>query len=223
MCGMPININNQRICLQNGIMPDREYCKTQEAQVKQQKALCRDTVEITDFKGNKEAVIDRVNHTVMQSAALFSDMRAEILQEVREDKGEYGYAEVVNACGLSYARLYAEIEERHQTGEQFYNPDGTILTKEDEIGLLDKAFENEVAWQKSCTQVAAQREVFLGNLTKAPDKEIGELEECFYKAKEAYMSMYEESKQTGKPLTLQNTLFSNADIYELFDKVRNFG
>lgn len=219
---MSISISNQQVYLQNGFMPEREYCKAQQSKVKEQKALCRDTVEFNNVRENKEAVIDRVNHTVMQSSCLFSDTRAGILQEIREDKGKYGYAEVINACGLSYAKLYAEIEERHQSGEQFYNPDGTLLTKEDEIGLLDKAFENEVAWQMSCTKVAAQREVFLERLQEMPDKEMSELEESFYCTKNAYLSLHEENKQTEKTLNLQNYIFGNERIYQLFDGIRSF-
>lgn len=171
---------------------------------------------------NREAVLERINHTVMHSAALFSEMRAGILQEVREDKGQYGYAEVVNACGLSYAKLYAEIEERHQSGEHFFKPDGTPLTKEDEIAFLDEAFDNEWAWQKSCITVAAQRERFQGNLSAVPDKEMEKLEENFYQTKDAYMAWYEESKQTGKPLTLQKYIFGNTGLYELFDCLNSF-
>lgn len=219
---MSISISNQQVYLQNGFIPEREYCKAQQDKVKEQKALCRDTVEFTNVRENKEDVIDRVNHTVMQSSCLFSDTRAGILQEVREDKSKYGYAEVINACGLSYAKLYAEIEERHQSGEPFYNPDGTLLTKEDEIGLLDKSFVNEVAWQMSCTKVAAQREMFLGNLPELPDKEMDKLEENFYHIKEAYLSLYEANKQNGNPLTLQNYTFGNEEIFQLFDRVRSF-
>ena len=58
--------------------------------------------------------MDKIKHTVVQSAASLSGMRAGILKEVREEKGQYGYSDVVNACGLSYARLYSEIEQCHE-------------------------------------------------------------------------------------------------------------
>lgn len=95
--------------------------------------------------------MDKIKHTVVQSAASLSDMRAGILKEIREEKGQYGYSDVVNACGLSYARLYSEIEQRYEN-EQYYKVDGTPLTKEDEIEWLDIQFEQEVAWQKSCAE-----------------------------------------------------------------------
>lgn len=220
---MSISISNQQIYLHNGVMPEREQLRSQQNKAKGQKVLFRDMVEFTNIKENKESVIERVNHTVMQSASAFSDTRAGILGQVREDKGEYGYAEVVNACGLSYAKLYAEIEERHSCGEQFYNPDGTILTKEDEIVFLDKAFANEVAWQMSCTKVAVQRDIFSEHLQEMPYKEMSELEESFYKTKNAYMSLYEENKQAGKTMTLQNYIFGNERLYLFFDRVRNLG
>ena len=46
-------------------------------------------------------------------------MRAGILEVVREEKGQYGYSDVVNACGLSYAKMYAGIEQRHENGKYY--------------------------------------------------------------------------------------------------------
>ena len=46
--------------------------------------------------------MDKIKHTVVQSAASLSDMRAGILKEIREEKGQYGYSDVVNACGLCW-------------------------------------------------------------------------------------------------------------------------
>lgn len=74
----------------------------------------------------------------------------------------------------------------------------------------------------SCTKVAAQREMFLGNLPELPDKEMDKLEENFYHIKEAYLSLYEANKQNGNPLTLQNYTFGNEEIFQLFDRVRSF-
>lgn len=92
--------------------------------------------------------------------AASEDTRAEILKEIREEKGTYDYSDIVNACGLSYVKLYAGIEERYENGsEQYYKPDGTLLTKQDEIDWLDKEYENEIAWQKACAKGKAQRKV----------------------------------------------------------------
>lgn len=82
---MSISISNQQIYLHNGVMPEREQLRLQQNKAKGQKVLFRDTVEFTNIRENKESVIDRVNHTVMQSASAFSDTRAEILVQVRED------------------------------------------------------------------------------------------------------------------------------------------
>lgn len=164
--------------------------------------------------------MDKIKHTVVQSAASLSDMRAGILKEIREEKGQYGYSDVVNACGLSYARLYSEIEQRYEN-EQYYKVDGTPLTKEDEIEWLDIQFEQEVAWQKSCARIAARGQVFQGNIPEVPTKEIEELEDSFYQAKDAYIKLYQESKQTGKFLVLQNYMLGSSRMYEMLNKLGN--
>ena len=147
-------------------------------------------------------------------------MRAGILNGVREEKGQYGYSDVVNACGLSYARLYSEIEQRHEN-EQYYKADGTSLTKEEEIEWLDIQYEQEAVWQKSCARIAAQGQAFQGKIPEIPTKEIEELEDSLYQAKDAYMKLYRESRQTGKPLALQNYVFGNSRMYEMLNRLGN--
>ena len=164
--------------------------------------------------------MDKIKHTVVQSAASLSDMRAGILKEIREEKGQYGYSDVVNACGLSYARLYSEIEQCYEN-EQYYKVDGTPLTKEDEIEWLDIQFEQEVAWQKSCARITAQGQVIQGNIPEMPTEEMEELEDSFYQAKDAYMKLYRESRQVGKPLVLQNYIFGNGRMYEVLNRLGN--
>ena len=176
----------------------------------------RDTLEVSQFSKNRERLLDKIRHTVAQSAISFSNTRAGILKEVREEKGKYDYSDFVNACGLSYARLYSEIEQRHENEqEQYYKADGTLLTKEEEMEWLDMQYEQEVAWQKSCARIAAQRQVFLGHIPRMPAKEMEELEDSFYQAKDAYMKLYQENRQAGKPLTLQNYMFGNSQMYEM--------
>ena len=115
---------------------DREYLRSQESQNADRKVFHRDTLEISQLSENVEDIRERMKHTVLQSAALFSDTRAGILEKVREEKGQYSYSDVVNVVGLSYARLYSEMEERYENqNEQYYKIDGTPLTKEDEIEL----------------------------------------------------------------------------------------
>ena len=166
--------------------------------------------------------LDKIKHTVVHSVTSFSDMRAGILKEIREEKGQYDYTDVVNACGLSYARLYSEIEERYKNGnEQYYkSAGGTPWTKE-EIEWLDMQYEQEVAWQKSCARIAARGQVFQGNIPEVPTKEIEELEDSFYQAKDAYIKLYQESKQTGKFLVLQNYMFGSSRMYEMLNKLGN--
>lgn len=199
---------------------DREYLGKQESQNEDQKVFHKDTLEVSQLSKNREILMDKIKHTVVQSAASLSDMRAGILKEIREEKGQYGYSDVVNACGLSYARLYSEIEQRYEN-EQYYKVDGTPLTKEDEIEWLDIQFEQEVAWQKSCARIAARGQVFQGNIPEVPTKEIEELEDSFYQAKDAYIKLYQESKQTGKFLVLQNYMLGSSRMYEMLNKLGN--
>ena len=193
---MEIGASEYAMHLRNGMKADSVYLESQRCQNTNQKVLNRDTLEISHLANNREKIMEKIKHTAMQSATSFSDMRAGILKEVREKRGQYGYSDVVNACGLSYAKLYSEIEERHEN-ERYYHADGTLLTKEDEIEWLDMQYDQEVAWQKSCARIAAQGQAFQGNISEIPTKEIEELENIFYQAQDAYRKMYRESGQVG--------------------------
>ena len=217
---MSISISDYPVHLQGGLKLNRECLKSQESQNEDQKVFHRDSLEVSRISKNREILMDKIKHTVMQSATSFSDMRAGILKEVREEKGQYGYSDVVNACGLSYARLYSEIEQRHEN-EQYYQADGTLLTKEEEIEWLDMQYEQEVEWQKSCFRIAAQGQVIQGNIPEIPTKEIEELEDSFYQAKDTYMKLHRESRQTGKPLVLHNYMFGNSQMYEMLNRLGN--
>ena len=217
---MQIGISNYSVHLQDGLKPDRECLKSQENQKEDRKAFHRDSLEVSQLSKNREILMDKMKHTVMQSAASFSDMKAGILKEVREEKGQYGYCDVVNACGLSYARLYAEIEQRHER-EAYYKADGTSLTKEEEIEWLDIQYEQEVEWQKSCAGIAAQGQVIQGNIPEMPTKEMEELEDSFYQAKDAYRKLHRESGQAEKPLVLQNYMFGSGRMYEVLNRLSN--
>ena len=199
---------------------DREYLGKQESQNEDQKVFHKDTLEVSQLSKNREILMDKIKHTVVQSAASLSDMRAGILKEIREEKGQYGYSDVVNACGLSYARLYSEIEQRYEN-EQYYKVDGTPLTKEDEIEWLDMQFEQEVAWQKSCARITAQGQVIQGNTPEMPTEEMEELEDSFYQAKDAYMKLYRENRRAERPLVLQSYIFGNSQMYQILDRLGN--
>ena len=199
---------------------DREYLGKQESQNEDQKVFHKDTLEVSQLSKNREILMDKIKHTVVQSAASLSDMRAGILKEIREEKGQYGYSDVVNACGLSYARLYSEIEQRYEN-EQYYKVDGMTLTKEDEIEWLDMQFEQEVAWQKSCARITAQGQVIQGNIPEMPIEEMEELEDSFYQAKDAYMKLYRENRRAERPLVLQSYMFGNSQMYQILNRLGN--
>ena len=217
---MSISIFDYRVHLQDDLKLNREYLKFQGSQNEGQKVFDRDSLEVSQLSKNREILMDKIKHTVVQSAASFSDTRAEILKEIREEKGQYGYSDVVNACGLSYARLYAEIEQRHES-EEYYKADGTSLTKEEEIEWLDIQYEQEVEWQKSCARIAAQGQIVQRNIPEMPAKELEELEDSLYQAKDAYMKLHRESRQTGKPLVLQNYMFGSGRMYEVLNRLGN--
>ena len=199
---------------------DREYLGKQESQNEDQKVFHKDTLEVSQLSKNREILMDKIKHTVVQSAASLSDMRAGILKEIREEKGQYGYSDVVNACGLSYARLYFEIEQRYEN-EQYYKVDGTPLTKEDEIEWLDMQFEQEVAWQKFCARITAQGQVIQGNIPEMPTEEMEKLEDSFYQAKDAYMKLYRENRRAERPLVLQSYMFGNSQMYQILNRLGN--
>ena len=201
-------------------MANRECLKSQGSQSEYQKVFHRDSLEVSQLSKNREILMDKIKHTVVQSAASLSDMRAGILKEIREEKGQYGYSDVVNACGLSYARLYSEIEQRYEN-EQYYKVDGTPLTKEDEIEWLDIQFEQEVAWQKSCARITAQGQVIQGNIPEMPTEEMEELEDSFYQAKDAYMKLYRENRRAERPLVLQSYMFGNSQMYQILNRLGN--
>lgn len=217
---MSITFLSHPIHLPDFSMFDREYLGKQESQNEDQKVFHKDTLEVSQLSKNRENLMDKIKHTVVHSVTSFSDMRAGILKEIREEKGQYGYSDVVNACGLSYARLYSEIEQRYEN-EQYYKVDGTPLTKEDEIEWLDIQFEQEVAWQKSCARITAQGQVIQGNIPEMPTEEIEELEDSFYQVKDAYMKLYRENRRAERPLVLQSYMFGNSQMYQILNRLGN--
>lgn len=217
---MSITFLSHPIHLPDFSMFDREYLGKQESQNEDQKVFHKDTLEVSQLSKNRENLMDKIKHTVVHSVTSFSDMRAGILKEIREEKGQYGYSDVVNACGLSYARLYSEIEQRYEN-EQYYKVDGTPLTKEDEIEWLDIQFEQEVAWQKSCARITAQGQVIQGNIPEMPTEEMEELKDSFYQVKDAYMKLYRENRRAERPLVLQSYMFGNSQMYQILNRLGN--
>ncbi len=225
---MSIKISGYPLHLQNSIKMDRDYWKRQGSQQEDQKVFHSDSLEVSQSLKNREILMDRIQHMVEHSVTSFSNMRAGILKEIREEKGQYDYSDVVNACGLAYARLYSEIEERYKNGnEQYYkSADGTPWTKEEEIEWLNMQYEGEVAWQKACARIALQGQICWGHIPDMSAKEISgvteELEDSLYQAKDAYMKLYRENKHGGNKLTLQNYMFGNSWVYEILNRLGNF-
>ena len=60
-----------------------------------------------------------------------------------------------------------------------------------------------------------------GNIPETLTKEMEELEDVFYQARDAYMKLYNESKQAERPLALQNFTFGNSRMYEMLDRLGN--
>ena len=65
---------------------DREYLGKQESQNEDQKVFHKDTLEVSQLSKNRENLMDKIKHTVVHSVTSFSDMRAGILKEIREEK-----------------------------------------------------------------------------------------------------------------------------------------
>lgn len=220
---MSIKFSSYPLHLQDSAEIGRAYWKRQENQNGDQKVFHKDTLEVSQLS----TLRDRIEHTVVHPVTSFSDMRAGILKGIKEEKGQYDHSDVVNACGLSYARIYSEIEERYKNGnEQYYkSADGTSWTKEEEIEWLDMQYEQEVEWQKACARVAIQGQICRGHIPEMTAKEISgvieELDECLYQAKDAYMKQHRGNRQNGNPLAMLNFVFGNRHMYEILDSLEN--
>lgn len=210
--------------LQDGFWTDSAYLRQHKSQITEQSVFHREKLEPSGLSQTRAEISGRISHLVIHTVSEFSDMRAEVLKKVREEKGEYDYSDVVNACGLSYARFYAGIEERYQNGNEKYykTAGGEQLTKEEELDWLNMQYEQEVKWQQACARTAAQGQVFIGNLSKIPETEIEELEDAFYQARDTYVNLFQENKQAGKTLALQNLMFGSYQMYETLNQFKKF-
>ena len=144
-------------------------------------------------KKNKTEIENRLEHTVCRNVTKLSDTMADILRGIKEEKGDYEYKDIVNAAGLAYAKLYAEIEKRYEDSTvRFFKPDGTSATMEEEIAWLDEEYEAKIALEKSSAKTAALREKFLGNITEIPYQKIEQISDDFYEARYKALSMGEK-------------------------------
>ena len=180
-----------------------------------------DTLDIEEI----ESIRYKANHTIIHTPSWFSDEAGEELQKVKEEKGTYNGSDVLNAYGFTYARLYAEIEQRYENGsEQWFGLGGEPLTKEKEIEELDKAYESAVDWATKCAEVMAGIQnmdwTSLHNPIKESDrpaleapkpeqKDLEETKRAFYALRDKYMELYRRSKLTGEPLTRQDSILGH--------------
>ena len=181
-----------------------------------------------------ESIRYKANHTIIHTPSWFSDEVGEELQKIKEEKGTYSGSDILNAYGFTYARLYAEIEQRYENGnEQWFGLGGESLTKEKEIEALNKTYESAVDWATKCAEVMAGIQSMawtsLNNPTQNSDrpapeapkpeqKDIEEMKRAFYEIRDKYMELYRESKLTGEPLTRQDSIFGHNALLALLAK-----
>lgn len=181
-----------------------------------------------------ESIRYKVNHTIIHTPSWFSDEAGKELQKVKEEKGAFNGSDVLNAYGFTYARLYAEIEQRYENGnEQWFGLGGEPLTKEKEIEELNKAYESAVDWATKCAEIMAGIQnmdwTSLHNPTKESDrstpeapkpeqKDLEEMKRAFYAVRDKYMELYRESKISGETLARQDSIFGHNALLALLAK-----
>ena len=169
-----------------------------------------------DLKEFGESLRYRYSHTVGHSTKWFYEAAGEILEQVKEEKGNYDGTDIVNAYGLAYARLYGEIEKRYEDSkEQWFDIDGTPLTKEKEMEYLDKFYEDAVAFRASSAKVMAGLRQLDGKALEASHKDIESAERVFYRSRDKYMDLYKACKITGEPLVLKRFSFGHNALLAL--------
>lgn len=196
----------------------------------------RDMFERSDpnkyFTGYDTMSVEEINslryrseHTIVRTATWFSQEVGKDLQEIKEEKGEYNGSDLLNSYGSTYARLYAEIEQRYENDDaQWFGLGGEPLTKEKEIEELNRAYDSAAVWAAECAEVMADIQNMeytslldpaQGNDRSAPEvlkpekKDLDEMKRSFYEARDKYMELYGECKLTGKQLTRQSYIFGH--------------
>ena len=163
-----------------------------------------DTLDIEEI----ESIRYKANHTIIHTPTWFSDEAGKELQKIREEKGTYNGSDILNAYGFTYARLYAEIEQRYENDkEQWFGLGGEPLTKEAEIEELNKAYESAVDWATKCAEVMAGIQnmdwTSLHNPTQESDrptsevpkpeqKDLEEMKRAFYAVRDKFMTFHIE-------------------------------
>lgn len=160
-------------------------------------------------KEERKALEDRWSHTVIHGVTEFFEISGGILKEIRMSKGSYDYSDVINAKGCAYAKLYAEIQKRHEDpNEKWYkSAGGEELTLEEELEWLDNEFEQQIAWEKSCAKSAAETQKYCrAEIPEVPYNEIEGIEDDLYEARNRYLELYHRD---GTTTGLQNFRFGS--------------
>ena len=178
----------------------------------------------------RESILYRYSHTVgRHNATWVMDEVGNDLRNMKEQKGAYNGSDLLNAYGYTYARLYDEIEQRFENGDElWFDLSGKPLTKEEakekELEELNKAYEGAAEWAASCAYVMAGLQRMQWSSLSEPaqncdksaqevpemrQKDREEMKRAFYEARDRYMELYKECKQTGNPLTRQGYEFSH--------------
>ena len=158
----------------------------------------------------------RYSHTIGHNSTWFFEAVGRALQEAKGEKEGYDGCDVVNAYGFAYGTLYEEIEKRHENSkEQWFDIDGTPLTKDKEMEYLNAAYESAVAFKVSSAEVMAGLKYLNGQIPEVSRKGIEELGKTFYRSRDKYMELYKASKMAGEPMSLQRISFGNSALLAL--------
>lgn len=165
----------------------------------------------------------RYSHTIVYSTPWFDAAVGKILGQAAEgnDNGEYDGTDLVNACGLAYAKRYEDIEKRYEDGkEQWFDIDGTPLTADKETEYLNAHFEAAVTFRISSAKVMAGLMRLHEEIQEVPQEEMKELESIFYRSRDRYMDAYKAGRITGEPLVFQRFSFGNSALLALLVQKR---
>ena len=188
-------------------------------------------------EGLRESILYRRSHTIGCRDVLWVFYEAgNDLDNIKEQKGAYNGSDMLNAYGYTYARLYADIDEKYENGDElWFDLSGKPLTKEEaktkEIEELNKGYDAAVGWAAMCAESAAwcqkmrDQNAQAQNLDKPTQeipetqrKDIEEMKRAFYEARDRYMELYEECKHTGNLLTKQDYIFGHNALLALLAK-----
>ena len=152
-------------------------------------------------KEERAALEERWSHTVIHGTMEFFEVSGSML------KGNYDYSDIINAKGLAYAKLYAEIQKRHADPnvKWYKSVGGAELTLEEELEWLDNEFEQQIAWEKSCAKSAAEIQKYCrAEIPEVPYEEIEGIEDDLYEARNRYLDLYHKDNTN---LVLPNFCF----------------